>query len=355
MTLPHEIVCPPENRWLAPERLEHFATRFNIKPALLRAVRRQEAQRGGFRPSGELTRRFEPHKMPERHWKRMGFQPPAGRAPWRHSLKDIAEWQRDSMEAIALSIDVELAYRATSWGALQEMGFNAEACGYASATAMVADFATGAEKHWSASLEKANGSGALDRLRAGDFVGFAELHNGPGRPEEYGAELAEKYRIESGEPAAEVLRRGSRGASVVELQRLLETGGFYEGDLDGVFGRLTFDAVKAFQADEGLHVDGVVGVNTWPALKALAQRNGVPTPRPKLQEEPLDAVASKAWDVVRKGGVGAVSGGGALFGFSQLSEVVQLAIIGTVAFAVLGIGAFLLWRLAIRPRRVARS
>lgn len=57
------------------------------------------------------------------------------------------------------------------------------------------------------------------------------------------------------------LRRGSRGAEVAEVQTLL--GGL---DVDGIFGRKTEAAVKAFQAAHNLKADGIVGKLTWSAL-----------------------------------------------------------------------------------------
>ena len=57
------------------------------------------------------------------------------------------------------------------------------------------------------------------------------------------------------------LRRGSKGDSVRECQTLLEKAGYSVGScgIDGDFGRATLAAVKAFQADHGLVVDGIVG------------------------------------------------------------------------------------------------
>lgn len=57
------------------------------------------------------------------------------------------------------------------------------------------------------------------------------------------------------------LRRGSKGDYVKECQALLEKAGYNVGScgIDGDFGRATMAAVKAFQADHGLVVDGIVG------------------------------------------------------------------------------------------------
>ena len=58
-----------------------------------------------------------------------------------------------------------------------------------------------------------------------------------------------------------VLRRGCRGTDVRTLQRALK---LYE---DGIFGRLTEEAVKEFQAKHGLEPDGVVGPKTWALIQ----------------------------------------------------------------------------------------
>lgn len=63
-----------------------------------------------------------------------------------------------------------------------------------------------------------------------------------------------------------VLRIGSSGASVRELQTLLRNAGFDPGPIDGIFGSRTQSAVIAFQRSRGLTPDGVVGAATWTAL-----------------------------------------------------------------------------------------
>ena len=64
------------------------------------------------------------------------------------------------------------------------------------------------------------------------------------------------------------LRKGSTGAEVKELQRLLNLAGAGL-TVDGDFGTKTHNAVIKFQKDNGLEVDGIVGSNTWVKLKAL--------------------------------------------------------------------------------------
>ena len=64
------------------------------------------------------------------------------------------------------------------------------------------------------------------------------------------------------------LRRGSRGEAVKEMQALLISKGYDLGrwGADGIFGKQTMKAVKAFQKDCGIRVDGVVGPVTYSRL-----------------------------------------------------------------------------------------
>jgi putative chitinase len=63
------------------------------------------------------------------------------------------------------------------------------------------------------------------------------------------------------------LRRGSFGDAVRELQALLRAKGF-DLSIDSDFGPATELAVMMFQKDNGLDVDGIVGRNTWIALRS---------------------------------------------------------------------------------------
>ncbi|MEH2287975.1 peptidoglycan-binding domain-containing protein [Nostoc sp.] len=58
---------------------------------------------------------------------------------------------------------------------------------------------------------------------------------------------------------------GNSGIAVRALQQLLVSNG-YAVRVDGIFGALTETAVKAFQNQQNLGVDGIVGQRTWGAL-----------------------------------------------------------------------------------------
>ena len=70
----------------------------------------------------------------------------------------------------------------------------------------------------------------------------------------------------------EILKKGSKGEKVKELQQLLNKKGFHL-DVDGDFGKDTLTAVKAFQSQNldkhgyPLVVDGIVGPITWWSLE----------------------------------------------------------------------------------------
>lgn len=79
-------------------------------------------------------------------------------------------------------------------------------------------------------------------------------------------------------PPAGRLARGASGAQVRELQQLLQTAGYYHANIGGNFGPLTDAAVRSFQRDHGLVVDGWAGPQTMAALRQAVQGGGTPPP-----------------------------------------------------------------------------
>ncbi len=66
---------------------------------------------------------------------------------------------------------------------------------------------------------------------------------------------------------------GSTGQEVRNIQSRLKEWGYYHGEVDGVFGYMTYSAVRDFQARHGLTVDGIAGPETLAAI-------GLPTGQP---------------------------------------------------------------------------
>lgn len=59
---------------------------------------------------------------------------------------------------------------------------------------------------------------------------------------------------------------GSSGNEVKQIQQKLKEWGYYKGNVDGVYGSQTQQAVKKFQKANGLKVDGIAGEKTLAAI-----------------------------------------------------------------------------------------
>ena len=68
-----------------------------------------------------------------------------------------------------------------------------------------------------------------------------------------------------------LIKHGSRGETVAMVQRMLNL------IPDGIFGRLTKEAVTAFQTECGLKADGIIGPKTWAEL--ISRVPMIPTQR----------------------------------------------------------------------------
>ncbi|WP_423241383.1 spore cortex-lytic enzyme [Oceanobacillus zhaokaii] len=60
----------------------------------------------------------------------------------------------------------------------------------------------------------------------------------------------------------QVIQHGATGDDVIELQARLQYLGFYNGKIDGVFGWGTYWALRNFQYEFGLEIDGLAGQTT---------------------------------------------------------------------------------------------
>ncbi|MGM8213990.1 spore cortex-lytic enzyme [Bacillaceae bacterium W0354] len=69
----------------------------------------------------------------------------------------------------------------------------------------------------------------------------------------------------------QVIQHGATGEDVIELQARLQYIGFYNGKIDGVFGWGTYWAVRNFQYEFGLEVDGLVGQKTKETLRRVTK------------------------------------------------------------------------------------
>ena len=91
-----------------------------------------------------------------------------------------------------------------------------------------------------------------------------------------------------------IIKLGSKGSDVKKAQQLLIAKGYSCGTAgaDGDFGAGTYNAVKKFQADNGLETDGIVGAKTWAALLKTEQPKPEQTEPDKEPEKPVETTGS---------------------------------------------------------------
>ena len=67
-----------------------------------------------------------------------------------------------------------------------------------------------------------------------------------------------------------MIDKSMAGTDVAVLQAVLSARGYYTGALDGIFGDALDAAVRKFQMDHDLVVDGVCGPQTWREILKLS-------------------------------------------------------------------------------------
>ncbi len=72
--------------------------------------------------------------------------------------------------------------------------------------------------------------------------------------------------INNGSEVEALSKYGSRGSEVTQIQTKLKRWGYYKGNIDGIYGSQTVEAVKYFQRKNNLAVDGIAGKNTLEAM-----------------------------------------------------------------------------------------
>ncbi|WP_165763811.1 peptidoglycan-binding domain-containing protein [Halalkalibacter urbisdiaboli] len=100
--------------------------------------------------------------------------------------------------------------------------------------------------------------------------------------------LQQSVKSASAATKSSVLRQGSTGQEVSELQKLLKQAGYYKHEVNGQYGRVTTEAVKSFQRNQKLAVDGIAGPKTITALQNITAMtiepvSNVSEPKPVLR------------------------------------------------------------------------
>ena len=85
--------------------------------------------------------------------------------------------------------------------------------------------------------------------------------------------------------------------TICQAQEALKTLGYYQGEITGTLDASTTEAIKAFQKEKGLIVDGMPGPKTRKALKAALEEKKAkeaqpteeqPTAQPESTEKPTE-------------------------------------------------------------------
>jgi hypothetical protein len=171
----------------------------------------------------------------------------------------------------AAALDRKAAFESVSWGIGQVMGAHWAWLGFPSVEALVAEARDGAAGQARLMARYIVKAGLDEALAQRDWARFAHGYNGPDyRRHRYHTRLAAAYRRHAGRSASTaqasgLLRRGSSGDAVVNLQIALSAAG-YALQADGRFDERTEAALRRFQLDRGLAVDGIAGPRTLSAL-----------------------------------------------------------------------------------------
>lgn len=263
-----------------------------------------------------------------------------------------SQLNRYQMLRRALKIDEDAALQSISIGVGQVMGAHWKILGYRSPREMFNRALDGFEGQVELMLRYIDHFDLLDELQRLDWSGFARGYNGPSyRKNKYDSRMAAAYRKYSGaetppSPASGMLRMGSTGARVREVQQLLVRAGM-SLTVDGDFGPATKQAVMEFQTLKGITVDGVVGPETMAALNQYRVTPDENVGKTKLTD--IEEVKAGLGAVLGGSGVattvqqaadkiGDVAGDMALFQMisAGLTTVAALLIVGGLAYSLWG-------------------
>lgn len=294
-----------------------LSLQFNFTVPEIRAIVQVESATDGFDAQNRPTILFEPHIF----WRELGPGPKRDRAAalglayanWRDKPYPRTSTDRYEQLRKSMLIDETAALRSASYGLGQIMGFNCRAAGFSTPQGLFAAMLVGEREQIVAMLTWiVNTRGLAQALREHRWADLARGYNGSGyAANHYDTKLASAYRSFVLHPDAgfndmdtnldPILRLGSNGPFVVEAQTRLVAHGYDIGPkgIDGGYGTDVKKAVMAFQLahpNTGL-VDGVVGENTWAALRSDTPQTveHVTPPAPGLEiEVPPPVVATPA-------------------------------------------------------------
>lgn len=256
-------------RRLAADDFARAAAALGCDEAAVRAVVAVEARGTGWDSRNRPVMLFEPHVLYRNlsgAKRDAAVKAGVAYAKWRPGAYPASSDARYAQLAAAMAIDEEAGLRACSWGLGQVLGENHVAAGFASAREMVAACLEGEAAHLDCMVGFITFHDLDDELGRRDWRGFARGYNGAGyAANDYDGKLSRAYAKALAErpivydPLADgLLSIGDKGEVVRALQLALQNNG-HPVSADGDFGPMTDQAVRGYQAEKGLAVDGKVG------------------------------------------------------------------------------------------------
>jgi len=234
------------------EDIASAAKELNVTDAHVRAVIDVETSGAGF-----LGKFGDDHRLPKILFEAHIFsRETGGQYDKTHHQLSSSHWKRDlylggvrehDRLRQAATLDFTAAYRSTSWGLFQIMGFNHAATGYERLQDFVGVQFVSEGMQLQCGIQFILSNGLEKYLQKKDWSGFANGYNGPEyKKNRYHEKLAGAF---------EQYNSGSRvrDDEVIKLQKILNQFGF-DLVVDGIPGLMTDTAIREFQKSRGLVV-----------------------------------------------------------------------------------------------------
>lgn len=278
------------------EEIEKVAQEEGIDPAALLAIAEVESGGRAFAYVGgrkEPLIRFEGHYFDRllsddkrEKARRAGLaSPKAGQI--KNARSQAERW---GLLNKAMGIDRTAALQSVSWGIGQVMGTHFKTLGYGSVEAMVQEARSSIAGQMRLMMRFIRKNGLAVYIERLDWAGFARRYNGPAyKKNSYDTRIAAAYaRHSNGRLKRGIFERIRSGTfkynlrafslnndveAVRSLQHMLTAAG-YAVQSDGIFGVETDRALRQFQAQEKLVVDGIFGPQSRARLKQILPRLG---------------------------------------------------------------------------------
>ncbi|MCS7054454.1 MAG: N-acetylmuramidase family protein [Ignavibacterium sp.] len=180
---------------LTEQDYDDAAQLLGVNKAVIKAVAEVESAGNGFLNNGMVKILFEAHIFSKLTGGKYDKTHPSISAPkWDKSLYKggVKEYERLNE---ALKLNIEAAYKSTSFGKFQIVGYNYSSCGYASVLEFVNAMQTSEGEHLKAFVNFIKSKGMDKLLQKLDWAGFARSYNGSGyKLNRYDERLAVAYK-----------------------------------------------------------------------------------------------------------------------------------------------------------------